>query len=481
MGQYVDAWWPPVAGAQTRAERLGGSYRIYVPHPIAGWNPALPSAWVQRLAEAEDQCRITAARLESVPQSRLFFWAESLGSSRIEDIGPISPQRVGRARIALREGADVGFDDKAEQVLGNLEAVELVIGRLKDQLNLASFLDAHRTLMQADTPEFGGVIRREQNWIGGGEKTPFKAAFVPPNHEVVPKLLDDVLNYAAAVSHPSAIFQAATAHAQFEVIHPFLDGNGRIGRVLLLTVLCRRNCLQGIVPPVSLYLSKHKNDYIRALQSFQEYVGPPDDPYRVGGLEALVELLCAALIAACRCAERYADAVESLQEHWRMQLGGVRANSTSQRLLELLPAEPVITAQVAEHLTGSSRRRVDSAIARLVSSKVLTRRRLSGNAHCYEAHDIFEMFQLLDRHIDEPEVFDQALTDLNEKTRQGPDQRENMRAPLAYSSGISVALTSNAQKRCPKLVKSTGQKCELKEGHLGYCRSLPKGRAVDLG
>ena len=91
------------------------------------------------------------------------------------------------------------------------------------------------------------------------------------------------------------------------------------------------------------------------------------------------------------------------------------------------------------------------------------------------------MFQLLDRHIDEPEVFDQALTDLNEKTRQGPDQRENMRAPLAYSSGISVALTSNAQKRCPKLVKSTGQKCELKEGHLGYCRSLPKGRAVDLG
>ena len=225
-------------------------------------------------------------------------------------------------------------------------------------------LDIHALLMASEaawtTP---GQFRTVQNWIGGNDFNPCGADFVPPPPDEVPALLDDLLEACADESLP-AIVQCAITHAQFETIHPFNDGNGRVGRALIHVLLRRRNLVANFVPPVSVVLANQRRRYIEALTNF-----------RAGEPEQWIELFATAVARSVVLAKRYVIEVEALRARWRSAVEAQdsvpRADAAVWVLLDHLPAHPVLTGPAAVASTGRSKPAVNQAIEQLVVAEVL--------------------------------------------------------------------------------------------------------------
>jgi Fic family protein len=211
-------------------------------------------------------------------------------------------------------------------------------------------VDAIKRVHQALLPDdldneghpIGGRIRTTQNWIGRSDVTPVGATFVPPPPEYVEGLLVDLGAFIDRTDLP-AIAQAAIAHAQFETIHPFMDGNGRTGRALVYSILRRREELGEYVPPISLVLSGVPRNYVGALTA-----------YREGNYNAIVELYAIATGKACAEAKHLGAAVDMLRAEWEARLPPLRSHATARALLDVLPAVPVLDANEAAARTGRS-------------------------------------------------------------------------------------------------------------------------------
>ena len=149
-------------------------------------------------------------------------------------------------------------------------------------ITLDVLLEVHRRLLAGTRlEEHGGRVRTVQNWIVGSGHNPCSAAFVPPPPEDVPTLLDDLIAFCNDDGLP-ALAQAAVAHAQFETIHPFVDGNGRAGRALIHLVLRRRGIATRFLPPVSLVLSTWADDYVAGLTSTRYAGGTGSEAAHIG-------------------------------------------------------------------------------------------------------------------------------------------------------------------------------------------------------
>ena len=158
-------------------------------------------------------------------------------------------------------------DLTANEVLGNIEAMEWAIGAATDTgwITLPLLQETHRRLLAGTRLELqGGKLRTEQNWIGGSSYNPCTAVFVPPPPERVEALMEDLCAFCREDRLPTLV-QAALAHAQFETIHPFVDGNGRTGRVLIHLILRIRDVAPRVVPPISLILATRSQDYVDGL------------------------------------------------------------------------------------------------------------------------------------------------------------------------------------------------------------------------
>jgi Fic family protein len=210
-----------------------------------------------------------------------------------------------------------------------------------------------------DDSAIAGVIRERQNWIGGSSFTPLGAAFVPPPPELVPDLLDDLCAFIARDDIAPAA-QAAIAHAQFENIHPFADGNGRTGRALIYSILRRRGEIGIYVPPISLVLVRQPRDYIAGLGA-----------YSGGDVGTWTTLLADATTSAVGIAERLADAIERRQLSWLERLGRPRADAAVRQLVSALPAQPVIDVATGREITGKSHVAVGSALRQLEAADIL--------------------------------------------------------------------------------------------------------------
>ena len=267
--------WPGHPDGFTRAERLGGSYELYFPDPLVGREFDLSDDVLAALEDAAgDLARLdaTAAVLtNSEALARLLLRAEAVGSSQIEGL-VVGARRLLKADV-LRDRPTSGPGDvTAEEVLGAVDAMTWVTESVQagDKLEVDHLLEAHRRLMaQSPTPEFGGEVRYLQNWIGG--RSPAEAYYVPPPAQLLPDLLADLMAFVRQSRLP-VLAKSAIAHAQFETIHPFADGNGRTGRALIHLILRADGLITRTVPPVSLSLATHATQYIDALTAFR-YVG----------------------------------------------------------------------------------------------------------------------------------------------------------------------------------------------------------------
>jgi Fic family protein len=407
VAQLVRRRWESDLGAGlSRKDRLSCEYDAYLPDPLVGRAFTLDGLTAADVVDAEHA--IAALNRDAVALrgmevlARILLRAESVGSSWIEGL------EVGGRRL-LREEASREFgepvtDVTAAEVLANVDAMvrasELV--GAGDPITVASLLEIHQRLLAGTRLEpYGGKIRTEQNWIGGSSYNPCSAAFVPPPPEAVPDLLEDLCAFCADDGLP-AVAQAAVAHAQFETIHPFVDGNGRTGRALIHMVLRRRGLAPDVLPPVSLVLATRSRDYVAALTATR-YLGPSDSEQARAADDAWIGTFAGACVRACADAGDFERRISTLQEAWRQRVGPARPDSTLDRLLRMLPAAPVLTVRSAAELTGRSVQTANEAVSRLVDVGVLRQITVGRRNRAFEAADVIEAFTFLERRLASPE------------------------------------------------------------------------------
>ena len=200
-----------------------------------------------------------------------------------------------------------------------------------------------------------------------------------------------------------AVAQAAMAHAQFETIHPFVDGNGRTGRALIHVILRRRGLAPRFVPPISLVLATHADAYIAGLEQTR-YDASPESPEAIDAINDWIAFFSGACRRAVADAEQFELRVVELQTAWRERLGGVRRNSALALLLDAIPGAPIITVQSAAALVGRSVQAVNEAIPRLVEADVLRQTTVGKRNRAFEATELIDSFTALERQLASPEA-----------------------------------------------------------------------------
>jgi Fic family protein len=353
----------------------------FVPDPIVDWDPTLTASTAALIAEAEVEVWDLNREARGVQGldalARQLLRQESVGSSRIENLV------VGQRRLARAAAGGAERDETATLVIGNVRAMERAIALATEPRPLTrdDIVAIHRTLFEGTLDEpLAGVVRREQNWIGRSSYSPAGADFIPPPPEHVEELLHDLAAFLNRDDLPATL-QAAIAHAQFEAIHPFLDGNGRTGRCLIHVVFRRRDLARTVVPPISLVFATHYNLYIGGLEA-----------YRFGELKDWLLPFAGATVKAVDSAHELAAGVGALRDAWLERVGQPRSHASSRALLEQLTAEPVMTVARAAELAGVSETAAARALAALERAGIV----VAGNRRWGRRWEAPEVFALLD-------------------------------------------------------------------------------------
>ncbi len=349
------------AGEEVPISWRGRRTKAFVPALLSARELELTSATVARAATAAAEVNHAAAQLGGDYEAlgRLLLRAEGVASSSIEGV------RAPVLDVVLAEQRPVGGPAAAAWVAANLAAVtEAVRGAQGGRLSVEQLCDWHRMLMTGNpTPgRYVGRLREEQGWIGG--TSPLDAHLVTPPADRLGPLLADLVAYADR-DDLDPIAQAAVAHAQFEVIHPFADGNGRVGRVLVAWLLTRRLSLV-TPPPVSVRIAADVGGYAAGLTLFR--LSQPD-PW--------VRWFADAVSGAGEAQQALVAHVESLRSQWlarlsdRREARALRSDAIAWRVLELLPRHLVLTSDVLERELGVTSKAATAALAQLVAAGVL--------------------------------------------------------------------------------------------------------------
>lgn len=311
--------------SKTQRRKISSAYRAALPLYIAERHLEIPSNLSARISDL----LVRLARFDAGQQARgydlpaMLLRSESSASSQIENLTS-SVRNVALAELSP------DAPHNAKLIAGNLEAMRSALA-FEDPLSIDAILQVHAALVNHDGQSFGGALREEQVWIGGGAFSPHTAAYVPPQHTRVPAYLDDLIAFAAR-DDISPVVKAAIVHAQFESIHPFIDGNGRTGRVLLHMLLRETGVLSYATLPVSAGLLHDVDAYMTSITAYQQ-----GDPVAV--IEQLVDALEIALMVGGLVYSK----MDELINGWALQFTE-RKGSSIYRLPAVLVEQPVVTA-----------------------------------------------------------------------------------------------------------------------------------------
>ena len=338
----------------------GRRIRAFVPALLSERDLELSPAAAAACGRAQADVEAAAERMTGDHESlgRLLLRAEGLASSFIEGVtAPVLD-------VVLAEGGAGAA--AAGWVAANLAAMSEALGSAHEEpLTVEALCDWHRTLMQGSpTPSrYVGVVRDELGWIGG--ISPLDAHLVTPPPEHLARLLADLVRYCNDAD-VDPVAQAAIAHAQFEVIHPFADGNGRVGRILVAWVLARRLALV-VPPPVSTRIAADVGGYAAGLTLF-----------RLGQHSEWVQWFAGAVSGGGRAQQELVRAVDALRQRWQSRLASgrgerrrLRKNATAWRVLDLVPRLVVLTAADVADALGVPVKTAHAALQELAIAGVL--------------------------------------------------------------------------------------------------------------
>ncbi|GAA1213815.1 Fic family protein [Rhodoglobus aureus] len=318
-----------------KADRMLKEIDVSIPPHIAELNYTPSSDTATELEKAIREIVLTDADSDSQLSSlgRFLIRTESVASSKIEQI-EASLDDYARAMAGIKSNESAVSMVKSAQALH-----DLVEAAGSGQIELDAILAAHRKLMEDDVEDraYAGRLRDMQNWIGGSDYTPRGAVHIPPPPETVPGYMDDLIAFANRDDVPT-VAQAAIVHAQFESIHPFTDGNGRIGRALINAVLRRRKLTTGTVVPIASAMVANRDNYFDLVNN-----------YRTGALEPFVLDVAHSSQVASREARASAAVLEALPAQWA-SISNPRSGSAAAAIIGMLLDHPVFSAEDVELL-----------------------------------------------------------------------------------------------------------------------------------
>ena len=318
------------------------------------------------------------SRFDEMQQQRgydlpaLLLRSESAASSQIENLTS-SPRNIALAELTN------DAPHNAQLIAGNIAAMREALSG-NGELSIEAILAIHKVLIDRTGQSFGGELRDEQVWIGGSAYSPHGAIYVPPHASRVRGYLEDIITFARR-EDVGTIAKAALVHAQFETVHPFIDGNGRTGRTLLHRILKQEGVLGSATLPVSAGLLHNIDRYLESITRYQE-----GDPLSV------IEELLDALELALALGEMVAHLVDEVLANWGDRITE-RAGSSMHRLPALLIQHPVVNVSFLAEKLDISPRAAQNLVARACEYNML---RAFGNKRrgtFYQADDIIDILE----------------------------------------------------------------------------------------
>lgn len=408
MGIFTEAKWEADPTLPGRANRRGGSYWYYLPDRLTTLQVSISPQLSEEIAAVERRV-LALAQADGITEledlSRFLLRSEAIASSQIEGIVPAAKQ-VALAEIG--EAEDIrGISDAAKLVARNMTVVREASDRLARSQGVAitDLEQLQRALLGADHPAVG--IRTVQNWVGTSNYHPIGAEYVPPAPLLVPDLLEDLLSYLNGATH-GPLVQAALVHAQFESIHPFVDGNGRVGRALIHTVLTRRGLTSSRLLPVSLVLATFREQYVAALNDLR-FEGSPEAPEHARRIAEWIRIFSRAVDEAVTQAEDLRAQLLLLAEQWRGQLEAFRAannytralrsDSGVARILGRLAGTPVLTVKTASQIYGLSVQNASEALTQLADAGIFSTRSIARGTTAFIANEVLDLVTLSERQL----------------------------------------------------------------------------------
>lgn len=336
-----------------RASRsVPSTYRAAVVPQIGTAELMLPAELAAQLDEATRLLTAFDAggAGEVAPFAAVLLRSESAASSQIENL-------TSSARALAEVEIGVNSRSNAAMILANVRTMQAALD-FAGHLDEGSILRMHEALMANQTHIQPGEWRTQQVWVGGSPLHPADAEFVPPVPTDVPGLMADLVTFLDRDDLPPLAL-GALAHAQFETIHPFGNGNGRTGRALLHSVLLRTGAIRRVTVPISAGLLAIRDQYFAALMA-----------YRVGDPEPILRCVSEAARSGVVVGERLVERLRAIRAEWTNRVRA-RADSSVHRVLDLLLQQPVVTARVLMDSLGVSGPSAQAALARLTDTGIL--------------------------------------------------------------------------------------------------------------
>jgi Fic family protein len=334
--------WPPLESEQhpwvsrinsndltrTQRDRIRQPYSSAIVPRIADLSIDIPSDLATEIDEATQFLTRFDAEVGpgGLPFASILLRTESASSSEIENLTS-GARAIAEAELGERETGN------AAQIVRNVRTMEAALS-LADKIDGESIIAMQSALLGSFAPNLTGQWRDEQVWIGGSSLSPHLADFVPPHQDRVPAAMDDLVAFVGRADIP-ALAQVAIAHAQFETVHPFPDGNGRTGRAIVQAMLRHAQVTTNIAVPVSAGLLHDVEDYYNALTA-----------YRRGELRPIITAFTGAAGYAVVNGRQLVRDIGTIEADWEDRMRGLRSDAAARRVIALAIAHPVLNSDI---------------------------------------------------------------------------------------------------------------------------------------
>jgi Fic family protein len=360
-------WMAEQDGMSSRAQlaRGSGEYKSAVPSKIAALDFSVLNSAAADIEDAvtalirfdeHARGRLGFSSPTLGPMSSILLRTESTSSSQIENL------TVGARQLALAE-LNQSSSANAISVSANVLAMEAAL-ELSDRVDRAAILTMHERLLtgQPGWEHHAGTFRQQLVWVGSSGLSPRGASFVAPQHDLIDELIADLVQFMGRDDLP-VLVQIAIAHAQFETIHPFVDGNGRTGRALVHALLRGKGIVRSTTAPVSAGLLKNTESYFAALTAYQN-----------GDALPIVEQFGNAARFAASSGTQLIDRLGAELDHSSEMLKGLRPQAMAWKLLPHLISHPVMNNELVASLLATSQTSALRALQQLSSVGVVSER-----------------------------------------------------------------------------------------------------------
>lgn len=362
----------------------GDQYNVFIPNPLPP-NIEFDEELVLILSRAEEKLGKLSGICLTLPSPNLliipYLRKEAIMSTRIEGT------RISMQEVLLSEAKEKEEKTKdAQEVVNYINTVNYALTKIeKSPINVELIKEMHKVLMEGvrGDEKAPGEFREVQNWIGSELSKVSDANFVPPNPEAVPKLMEDLIEYLNTEHNVPVLVRCALMHYQFETIHPFCDGNGRIGRSLITVYLCKKKKIIKPLLYISEFFEKHRLEYNELLLKTGQ----------TGKFEGWIKFFLKAVEVQSEDASVRAHKLLYLRESYRKRVQREAQSSDILNIIDYLFSNPFITVKRAQHILDVTYPTGKKYVERLVEYEILKEANRLQREKTFVAYEIYEIIK----------------------------------------------------------------------------------------